>query len=74
VEFWLKLNTVGQSNAVEQVWIDGHLAGDWAGLQFRTSSILRVNSLQLSFSGGGTQTQRLYMDEILVTKAKPPAP
>lgn len=70
LEFWLKLNTIGNSDAVQQFWLDGQLKGSWSGIQFRSSSILEINSLQLSFSGSDTQVAHVFVDEVLVTKQK----
>jgi hypothetical protein len=75
IEFWLKINTVGQTNAVQKFWVDGQLKGSWSGIRLRTSNILRINELQLAFSvccGGATRTQHGYVDEVLVTTAPVP--
>jgi hypothetical protein len=71
VEFWLKLNTIGKSDAIQQLWLDGQLIGQWSGIAFRTDSILKVNALQLSFSGSNSTLAHLFVDEVLVTSAKP---
>jgi uncharacterized protein YjdB len=72
VEYWVKLNTVGQANSVQTFWIDGVQRGNWAGLSFRSSSILRLNSVQLSFStGGAPQTQHMYVDNLVVSSRMP---
>jgi hypothetical protein len=72
VEYWLKLNTPGQSNSSQTFWIDGVQRGTWSGLSFRSSTILNLNSVQLTFSNGGTpQTQHLYVDHLVVATARP---
>ena len=74
VEFWLKINTVGQTNAVQRFWLDGQLKGEWSGIRLRTTDMLRISALQLTFSvccGGATRTQHSYVDEVLVTNVKP---
>lgn len=74
LEFWVKLNAIGQSDAVQRIWLDGQLKGEWAGIQIRTSSILKLNSIQLSFSqpSGAPKTEHMYIDEVLVTNIKGP--
>jgi hypothetical protein len=75
IEFWLKINTVGQTDAVQRFWVDGTLRGQWSGIRLRTSNVLRINALQLTFSvccGGATRTQHGYVDEVLVTNAPVP--
>src|SRR2546422_930641 len=72
VEFWVKLNTPGQSNASQTFWLDGVQRGNWAGFSFRASTILRLNAVQFSFSGNPTGTTRtLYVDHLIVTTARP---
>ena len=74
VEFWVKLNTPGQSNASQMLWLDGVLRGSWSGFRFRTSSILRLNALQLTFNRGvtgGPTSQKLDVDHLVVTTGRP---
>jgi uncharacterized protein YjdB len=72
VEYWVKLNTVGQADAVQTFWIDGVQRGNWAGLSFRSSAILRLNSVQLTFStGAAPQTQHIYVDNLVVSSRMP---
>jgi hypothetical protein len=72
VEFWVKLNTPGQADASQTFWIDGVQRGQWGGFSFRTSTILQLNSVQLTFSNGGApQTQQLYIDNLVVTRTRP---
>ncbi len=81
VEFWVKLNTPGQLNSVQKIWVDGQLRGEWAGINFRTTTNLKLNSLTISaYADGVTGAARqLYYDEILITTApggggSPPPP
>jgi uncharacterized protein YjdB len=76
VEFWVKLNTPGSANASQTFWIDGVQRGSWGGFSFRSSTILRLNAVQLTFSNSETtvQTQKLYIDDILVSTHKPGTP
>jgi hypothetical protein len=72
IEFWVKLNTPSQANASQTFWIDGVQRGQWGGFSFRSSTILKLNSVQLTFStGGAPQTQQLYIDHLVVTTARP---
>jgi hypothetical protein len=73
IEFWVKLNAPTASDAVQTIWLDGVQRGSWAGLSFRTSTILRLNSVQLTFSNSAstTQTQKLYVDDLVVLTARP---
>jgi polysaccharide lyase-like protein len=74
LEFWVKLNAPGQSNATQTLWIDGVQRGTWSGLSLRDSDVLRLNAVQLTFNrgiGGGPVAQRLYVDHLVVTTARP---
>jgi uncharacterized protein YjdB len=71
VEFWVRINNIGQSNGSQKLWIDGKLEGDWSGIQFRTSTILKLNALQLVFSSISAATGHMYVDDILVLANKP---
>ncbi len=74
VEFWVKLNTPGQADGSQTFRLDGVQRGSWVGLSFRASTILRLNSVQLTFSvsGGVPKTQTLDFDNILVSTARAP--
>jgi len=73
LEFWVRLNTPGQTNASQTFWLDGVQRGTWAGFSFRTSAILRLNAVQLTFSSGGAPlTEHLAVDHLVVTTARPP--
>ena len=74
IEFWVKLNTPGQADGLQTFWLDGAQVGNWSGMRFRSSSILRLNSVQLSFSvaaPGAPRNQELYIDDLLVTTGRP---
>ena len=74
LEFWVNLNTPGSSNGEQRFWLDGELLGEWTGLAFRTSDILRLNSLTLESSNAGpppSKDQHLYIDDVLVATARP---
>jgi hypothetical protein len=73
VEFLVQLNTPNQADARQTFWIDGAQQGSWSGFRFRDSAILRLNAVQLTFSitGGAGQTQELYLDDVVVRRARP---
>ena len=79
VEIEAQLNTVGQADGWQRVWLDDVLTGEWTGLRFRTSSAVQWNAVTLDLpSSGVTQTQSLDIDDIVVQRqrfaAPPPAP
>lgn len=74
VEVFVKLNTPGQSNGVQRMWVDGQLRGEWTGLALRSTNSLKLNSLTLEGSlMGGTQaaTRRLLVDNVVVAQSRP---
>ena len=71
VEFWVRLNTVGQSDGLQRIWLDGQLVGEWSGLTFRTSRILALNSVMLDGAATAPQTQHLYIDDVQLLSAPP---
>lgn len=74
VEVFVKLNTPGQSNGVQRMWVDGQLRGEWSGLVLRTTNMLKLNSLTLEGSlMGGTQSaaRRLLVDNVVVAGSRP---
>lgn len=74
VEFWVVLNTPGQSNLVQRFCVDGVLKGSWSGISVRSSNILRLNAMTISNSiaTGSLQTQLMWVDDVLVTRQRPP--
>lgn len=74
IEFSLKLNGPGRSDATQTFWIDGVRRGTWSGLSLRNSDALRLNAVQLTFNrgvSGGPTAQRLFVDNLVVTAARP---
>jgi polysaccharide lyase-like protein len=74
VEFWVKLNTPDRSDASQTFWLDGAQRGAWSGFSLRSSAVLRLNSLQLTFNrglSGGPTAQQLYLDNLVVATARP---
>ncbi len=71
VEFWVRLNTPGQTNSVQKFWIDGVLKGTWTGRTLRTSTILMLNGATITASRTGGTAQVLFVDDFLVARARP---
>jgi hypothetical protein len=75
VEFWVKLNTVGQPNGLQRVWIDGSLLAEWPNLTYRYTSDLRLNRVMLGFSHAGAEAasvqRQLYLDDLVILAAQP---
>jgi hypothetical protein len=74
VEFSVRLNTPGQADGQQTFSVDGAQWGSWSGLNFRSSAVLRLNALQLTFSTGASgvaQTQELDVDDVIVRSGAP---
>ncbi len=73
VEYWVVLNTPGQSNLHQRFCLDGVLRGTWSGISARSSNILMLNAVTLSHSiaTGSPQTQQMWADDVLVTRQRP---
>lgn len=72
VEFAVVLNAPGTCDGSQQFWLDGVRRGAWSGLCFRSSQVLALNAVQLSFSNGGSPvTQHLYVDDVVVERSRP---
>lgn len=72
VELEAQMNTVGQADGWQKMWLDGVLKGEWNGIVFRTSSALQWNAVTLELSSSTiTQTQTLDIDDVVVLGSKP---
>ena len=71
VAVWVKLNRVGQSDGQQVIWLDGAVVGQWSGLVYRTSTILKLNSLMLDAFAAAPQTEHAYVDDVVVLAALP---
>lgn len=74
IEFMVKLNTPAKSDGSQQLWIDGVQRGSWFGLAFRSSAVLRLNAVQLTFNrgiSGGPTLQKLWVDNLSVAESRP---
>ena len=69
IEFCVRLNQPGHGDATQTVWVDGVRRGDWPGLRFRDSNVLRLNAVQLTFSralANNPPAQALDVDNVVV--------
>ena len=72
VELEAQMNTVGQADGWQKLWLDGALKGEWNGITFRTSSALQWNAVTVELSSSTiTQTQTLDVDDVVVLGSKP---
>lgn len=71
VGFWVRVNDVGQRNAVQRFFVDGEPRATWKGLSVRRSRILRINAAQITASARAPKTQRLFVDDFLVATGVP---
>ena len=69
VELFVRLNTPGQSDGAQRMWIDRVLRGEWTGLRFRDTPTLMLNAVQIRghVPGGSRRSQKLFVDDIKVT-------
>jgi hypothetical protein len=73
VEFYVKLNTVGLHDGLARAWVDGQQVGVWTNLSLRTSTILKLNALMMTFSQvpAASVTEQLYIDDVLIALPAP---
>jgi Polysaccharide lyase 14 len=74
IEFWVQLNTPARADGRQVFWIDGTQRASWSDLSFRSSTVLRLNAVQLSFNSGAdgvARTQELSVDNLVVRTAPP---
>lgn len=73
VAYWVRLNTPGQSNGEQRLWVDDTLRAVWQNSALRTDAVLRLNAVTISnsISGGAPQTQLMWVDDLLVTRQRP---
>jgi hypothetical protein len=74
IEFSVQLNSPNQADGRQVFWVDGMEWGSWSNISFRTSDILQLNAVQLTFSTGAfgvSQTQELAVDNLVVRSGSP---
>jgi hypothetical protein len=72
IEFFVQLNTPDQADGRQVFWVDGMQWGSWSSISFRSSAVLALNAVQLTFSTGAAgvpQTQELSVDNLVVRSA-----
>jgi hypothetical protein len=70
-EIYLKANTVGQSNGIIRLWVDGELRGEITGLRFRLTDTLKINKISMYGSSGGSDTpntQYIWDDNLVLAR------
>ena len=75
VELKVKLNTPGQANGWERMYIDGVMQGEWMNLRQRSTTGIKINALQLSAQtsgGAASATRTLHVDDVAVNKLVSP--
>ena len=67
VVYHIKLNTPGQSNGSQTLWVNGVKKIDMQNMRWRTTTDLRANMLRLdNWTSYVTKTEHLWMDDITV--------
>jgi hypothetical protein len=67
VVFHIKLNTPGQSDGLQEVWLNGVKKLSQQNMRWRTTTDLRLNEVRFdNYMPGGPQTQYLWVDDITV--------
>jgi hypothetical protein len=61
------LNTPGARDGLHRAWLNGVLAVEKANMRWRDSTILNLNSFQLSFSGNPSADTRMWIDNVVVS-------
>ena len=70
IECHVQLNTLGQSNGVFEVWVDGNLELSQQNLNFRgTWSEYGINAIAFSnyWNGGAASSQNRYLDNLVIS-------
>lgn len=72
LELEAQLNAIGASDGWQRLWADGTLVAEWTGMRWRTSAQVVWQGFTLDNSSSpkspGTE---LYVDDVLVTNARP---
>src|SRR5207244_3914475 len=65
VVYHIKLNTPGQSNGSQTLWVNGVKKIDMQNMRWRTTTDLRANMLRLdNWTSYVTKTEHLWMDDL----------
>jgi len=67
VVFHIKLNTIGQSDGSQDLWINGVKVISGQNMRWRTTTDLRLNEIIFfNYMPGGLQTQDVWVDDLTV--------
>ena len=70
LELELQANTPGAHDGFQRMWIDGAFKGEVLNMRWRDTTDVRINALQLTFSGAVAVTKRLWIDNVVVSTQK----
>jgi hypothetical protein len=70
LELELKANTPGLRDGYQRMWINGQFKGQVDNMRWRDATDLRINAVQLSFSGGGPKTEHKWIDAVVVSRQR----
>jgi len=69
---YVDAGTPGQADGSQSLWFDGQLKIDVQGMRWRDTTDLRLNEVMfVNYMPGATQTQRIWIDDVLVTTEFP---
>ncbi|HEV8380323.1 MAG TPA: heparin lyase I family protein, partial [Gemmatimonadales bacterium] len=68
VVFHVKLNTIGQADGLQEVWIDGVKKLSQQNMRWRTTTDVRLNEIRFdNYMGGGSPiTEHVWLDDVTV--------
>ncbi len=75
VEVMMKMNTVGERDGEQALWIDGKCVGRWGGYRWRTNEDLKVNAVWLLYyitdaavrrQRGEPKPEYVFFDDVVV--------
>ena len=67
IVFHLKLNTPGQSDGLQELWINGGKKLSVQNMRWRTTTDLRLNEIRFdNYMPGGLRTQHVWVDDVTV--------
>ncbi len=65
---YVDAGTPGQADGSQSLWFDGQLKIDVQNMRWRDTTDLRINEVMfVNYMPGATQTQRIWVDDVLVT-------
>lgn len=65
----IKMNTPGQYDGLQEVWVNGVKKLSQTNMRWRTTTDLRINQIRFdNYMPGGPQTQYLWIDDLTVWK------